>query len=140
MSQIIGIGVDLVEVDRIEQIIVRWGNRFLWRVFTANEIAYCEAKAHPAQHFAARFAAKEAVMKALGTGWNERVGFQSIEIIRTGKNAPVAELRAEALGCLPHGSTVLLSLSHTAAYATAFALVTSRDSATFTSHFPGETS
>lgn len=65
---IVGIGIDLVEVPRMQRILGRWGHRFLARVYTPEEIAYCQARALPAMHYAARFAAKEAAMKAMGTG------------------------------------------------------------------------
>ena len=81
MSSIVGTGIDVIEVDRIERALTRdrTGDRFRARVFTPREIAYCEARGKPRyQSYAARFAAKEAAMKAMGTGWNRNVGWREI--------------------------------------------------------------
>ena len=79
---ILGIGVDLVEVERIDQSIERHGAHFLQRVFTEREIAYCSKMRTPGPHYAARFAAKEAVSKAFGTGIGASVGWLDIEVAR----------------------------------------------------------
>jgi holo-[acyl-carrier protein] synthase len=79
---IVGLGVDLTEVDRIEAAIERRGRPFLDRLFTPSEIAYCETHRHRAERFAGRFAAKEAAMKALGTGWARGVRWVDIEVVR----------------------------------------------------------
>jgi holo-[acyl-carrier protein] synthase len=79
---ILGIGVDLVEVERIEQSIARHGERFLQRVFTDSEIAYCSPMKGPGPHYAARFAAKEALAKAFGTGISTELGWLDIEVRR----------------------------------------------------------
>jgi len=79
---IIGIGIDATDIPRIEKSIARFGNRFLQRVFTDGEIAYCSAKHHSSPSYAARFAAKEAAMKALGTGWTQGVLWKDIEVVR----------------------------------------------------------
>src|SRR5580698_1642943 len=84
MSTIIGLGVDVTEIDRIAAAIERYGDRFLRRVFTDGEIAYCARRRVPAIHFAGRFAAKEAGMKALGTGHSLNVLWRDVEIIRDG--------------------------------------------------------
>src|SRR5258708_20436062 len=84
MSQIAGTGIDVIEVDRIERALTRpaTGERFRARVFTPGEIKYCESRGLPRyQSYAARFAAKEATMKALGTGWNRNVGWSEIEVV-----------------------------------------------------------
>ena len=73
---IIGTGIDMVEINRIAEIIKRWGDRFLNRIFTNDERAYCLKRKRFAQHFAARFAAKEACMKALGTGFSRGVRYR----------------------------------------------------------------
>ena len=73
MSNIIGLGLDATEIDRIADSIERYGERFLRRIFTESEVAYCMRRRVPAIHFAGRFAAKEAAMKALGTGWSRGV-------------------------------------------------------------------
>jgi holo-[acyl-carrier protein] synthase len=81
---IIGTGLDATEIDRIAEAITRYGERFIHRVFTAGEIAYCRAKRDAASSFAARFAAKEAAMKALGTGHSRGVFWKGIEVTRRG--------------------------------------------------------
>ena len=80
--EIIGIGIDATEIQRIAESIERWGDRFVDRVFTAGEIAYCRRKRDFASSFAARFAAKEAAMKALGTGHSRGVFWTGIEVVR----------------------------------------------------------
>jgi holo-[acyl-carrier protein] synthase len=79
---IVGTGIDIAEVRRIGQSIARFGDRFLERVFTAGEISYCDSKANRMERYAARFAAKEAAMKALGTGWSQGVRWCDCEVTR----------------------------------------------------------
>jgi holo-[acyl-carrier protein] synthase len=81
---IIGLGLDATEIPRVEATIARFGDRFLNRIFTAGEIAYATRRRRPAPHFAARFAAKEAAMKALGTGRSRGVLWRDIEVVRHG--------------------------------------------------------
>lgn len=118
---IVGTGVDLERVDRIRAAIERHGRRFLERVFTANEIAYVDGRKHRSEGYAARFAAKEAAMKALGTGWDNGVRWVDVEIVREDKGRPAlrfhgraAEIAAE-LGC----RCANVSLSHTRDHAIA---------------------
>src|ERR1700730_7377334 len=82
MSTIIGLGLDATEIDRIAATIERYGDRFLRRIFTDGEIAYCARRRVPAIHFAGRFAAKEAGMKALGTGHSQNVLWRDVEVTR----------------------------------------------------------
>jgi holo-[acyl-carrier protein] synthase len=118
---IVGTGIDIAEVPRIAASMQRFGGRFLHRVFTAGEIRYCESKANRAERYAARFAAKEAAMKALGTGWNRGVRWRDIEVTREPGGRPTilfhgnAAEFAEKLGAVH----VALSLSHTAEQAIA---------------------
>ena len=123
---IVGTGVDLIEVDRIASSIARYGSRFLERIYTPAEIAYCQRKRHnAAESFAARFAAKEAGAKALGTGMGFGVTWQEIVVERRPSGQPVLALsgraaaRARALGVT--GSQ--LSLTHTATQAIAFVVL-----------------
>jgi holo-[acyl-carrier protein] synthase len=112
---ILGLGIDLVEVARIEQSIARHGERFLHRIFTEAEIGYCRGMKTPGPFYAARFAAKEAVSKALGTGMGAACGWLDIEVRRKATGAPFVILHGAAaetarrLGI----ASVLLSLSHT---------------------------
>ncbi|HRH96233.1 MAG TPA: holo-ACP synthase [Prosthecobacter sp.] len=108
-----GIGIDLVEVSRIRELLERHGQRFKDRTFTAGEIAYCDACAEPAMHYAARFAAKEAAAKALGTGiWAEGVNWTDIEVVRAPGGKPEIVLHGAARQHAGE-STCLVSLTHT---------------------------
>lgn len=126
LEAILGIGIDLVENDRIRDVLSRWDDRFVSRVFTDAEKCYCESKAFPVQHYAARFAIKEAVAKALRTGIGPHMGWNEIEVERdVSSGAPSVCLHggahkyAEQLGV----KRILVSLSHTHHYAIAQAIV-----------------
>ncbi len=123
--QIKGVGVDLVEVGRFRRAVERWNERFLRRVFTQEELAYCLKRRDPIPHLAARFAAKEACLKALGTGLSMGVRWQELEVLRTPGGPPVLVLsgRSKAIGVAKGGSQVLLSLTHDGDYAFAQALL-----------------
>lgn len=84
MPNIIGLGLDATDIDRIAATMARYGDRFLTRIFTSGEIAYCTRRRAPAVHFAGRFAAKEAAMKALGTGHSRGVLWRDVEVVRRG--------------------------------------------------------
>jgi holo-[acyl-carrier protein] synthase len=118
-------GIDLVEVARIAKMLADHPERFRDRVFTPAEIAYCESsRKRAAEHFAARFAAKEAVLKALGTGWRDGIAWTDIEIRRDPAGVPSVHLTGEAAAV---GSSLgitrwLISLSHTSTLAQASAL------------------
>jgi len=120
VSRILGIGVDVIDVVRIDRAANRWGDRFLKRLYTQGELAYCREQSFPAEHLAARFAAKEATMKALGTGWTSNVAFKDIEVVRQGSERPQIELHDEVRRTLPANLTLHVSLSHTHVLATAF--------------------
>ena len=113
---IVGIGIDLAEVDRIRAAIERHGSRFTDRIYTAEEIAYVERKANRYERYAARFAAKEAGMKAIGTGWKRGVRWHDFEVMNLPSGRPTLRLHgiaariAERLGV----RNVALSLTHTA--------------------------
>jgi holo-[acyl-carrier protein] synthase len=111
--EIIGLGLDATEIDRIGESIERYGDRFLRRVFTDQEIAYCRRKRDAAPSFAARFAAKEAAMKALGTGFSQGVYWTGIEVVRRFGPPKLqfhggAAARAQAMGA----TSSLLTLTH----------------------------
>jgi holo-[acyl-carrier protein] synthase len=120
-----GIGVDLVSIPRMRAVIERWQERFLARVFTEREIAYCRARRDPAPHFAARFAAKEAGLKALGTGLRLGVSWRELEVCRERGQAPVLVLsgRSRELGRARGGTRMLLALTHEGEYALAQAML-----------------
>src|SRR6516162_6352529 len=92
---IVGTGIDVAEVDRIAASIERFGRRFLDRVFTPEEIRYCESKANKAERYAGRFAAKEAAMKAIGTGWSRGVRWQDVEVTRAPGGRPTVEFHGK---------------------------------------------
>lgn len=123
--RISGLGVDLVSIPRMRSTIDRWQQRFVDRVFTDDEIAYCRARRDPAPHFAARFAAKEAGFKALGTGLQLGVRWRELEVRRERQEAPTLVLagRAREIGLARGGSRMLLSLTHEGEYALAQAIL-----------------
>src|SRR5256884_9139852 len=92
---IVGTGIDIAEVPRIRHAIQRFGDRFVKRIFTDGEIRYCQSKANRVERYAARFAAKEAAMKALGTGWNHGVRWCDIEVTRRRGSRPTIVFHRE---------------------------------------------
>lgn len=122
---ILGLGTDLVAVSRVEEILARHQERFLHRVFTRAEQAECLGRARPARHLAARLAAKEAAMKALGTGWGLGVRWQDIEVRSGGKTPPALRLGGQAKRLAESRGVrqALVSLSHDGDYAIAVVVV-----------------
>ena len=121
---VIGIGTDIVETLRIAQMIERHGELFLARVYTEHEIGYCSARRAATQHYAGRWAAKEAVLKALGTGWSRGIQWRDVEVRNEGGGKPHIVLDG---GALEVSRTLgiremLISISHCRNYATAYAL------------------
>ena len=118
---VIGIGVDLVECARIQRSIDRFGDRFLHRVFTSGEIEYSMSMKFPARHLAARFAAKEAVSKAFGTGIGRAMGWRNIDIRKKASGEPflVFSGPAQELAAKRGVTSVLITLSHTEHHAMA---------------------
>ena len=123
-----GIGVDMLEIARMERVIKRRPS-FLKRVFTDEERAYCDACARPAEHYAARFAAREAVLKALGTGFSEGIGFKDVSVTNDEWGKPIAVLsgRAAEVAAKRGVQEVALSLSHTRDVAVANAVLVTED-------------
>lgn len=113
---IVGTGIDIAEVPRVAQAIERFGQRFLERIFTEGEIRYCESKANRVERYAARFAAKEAGMKALGTGWNHGVRWRDIEVRRQPGGRPTLQFHGKAgeFATKMGVTNIALSLTHTA--------------------------
>jgi holo-[acyl-carrier protein] synthase len=113
---ILGMGVDIAEVERMKGVIERQGERFLRRVFTEREIAYCEKGKNSYERYAGRFAAKEAAMKALGTGWRRGVRWVDLEVVRLESGQPKLVLKGEAKK-IAEGMGVkhiAISITHTA--------------------------
>lgn len=113
-----GIGTDIIEVDRIADNINEHGQRFLDRIFTQNEQVYCNKYRQPARHYAARWAAKEAVVKAFGTGFGDEISHKDIEVINDQKGKPEIHL-ADHLMEKFNNPQLLITLSHCNSYATA---------------------
>lgn len=126
---IVGTGIDIAEVNRIAASIERFGKRFTERVFTPDEIRYCESKANKAERYAARFAAKEAGMKAIGTGWKHGVRWQDVEVKRLpgGRPAVVFSGRAAEFFDKLGATDAHLSLTHTAELAMAQVILEKSD-------------
>ena len=112
---IVGTGIDITEVPRIAESIERFGDRFIRRVFTEGEIQYCDSKANRIERYAARFAAKEASMKALGTGWSRGVRWRDIEVYRQPGSRPTIRFHGKAaeFAAKLNAKNIALSLSHT---------------------------
>jgi len=121
---VIGIGTDIVECLRIAQMIERHGELFLTRVFTPREIEYCSARKATTQHYAGRWAAKEAILKALGTGWSRGIRWRDMEIRNDVAGKPSVALGGEARDlCERLGiGDMLISISHCRTHATALAV------------------
>jgi holo-[acyl-carrier protein] synthase len=126
-TMIVGTGIDIAEVARIAASIERFGRRFVERVFTPDEIRYCESKANQAERYAARFAAKEAGMKAIGTGWRHGVTWQDIEVRRAPGGRPTVVFSGRAAEFLDQlgAARAHLSLTHTREYSMAFVVLES---------------
>lgn len=123
---VLGLGVDLIEIERIKQALeAESGKRFESRVFTEGEITYCRSKVNPYPHFAARFAAKEAVMKAFGTGWTARVSWKGIEVRNNELGRPFIAFhgKTEELAGVIGVETCHISISHNRSQAVAAALL-----------------
>ncbi len=122
---ILGIGIDLIEVERVRASHERFGDRFTRRILRDSEIAYCLAHKDPGPFLAARFAAKEAVSKAFGTGIGAELGWQDIEVVRLPSGQPTVQLHdgGAALLAARGGRTIHLSLTHTISHAAAVAVI-----------------
>ncbi len=130
---IVGIGADIVECVRIAQMIDKHGEVFLERVFTTREMRYCQARKHATEHFAGRWAAKEAVLKCLGTGWKKGICWTDVEV----RNDPSGMPRVYLTGAAKEQADNLLitntwlTISHCRAYATAYAIAVADSLAPF---------
>jgi holo-[acyl-carrier protein] synthase len=122
---ILGVGIDLIEVDRIRASQARFGDRFLRRILLPGEIDYCLAQRDPGPFLAARFAAKEAISKAFGTGIGAQLGWLDMEVRHRDSGEPFVVLHGKAVSLLERrgGTAVLLSISHTRQHATAVAVL-----------------
>jgi len=128
---ILGTGIDLAEVDRIRHSIERYGERFVKRIYTPGEIAYVERKANKFERYAARFAAKEAGMKAIGTGWRRGVTWQDFEVANLPSGRPTLRLHGVAAEVAARMGVkrIALSLTHTTQNGMAFVILEGDDGA-----------
>jgi holo-[acyl-carrier protein] synthase len=126
---VVGIGTDITECLRIAQMIERHGELFITRVYTEHEIEYCQCRKQATQHFAGRWAAKEAVLKALGTGWRRGISWRDVEIRNDPSGKPTVALRGGARDVVEElGITeMLISISHCRSHATAYALAVGKE-------------
>jgi holo-[acyl-carrier protein] synthase len=126
--EIVGIGTDIVECPRIGRMIEQHGELFLHRVYTEREIRYCQAKKHAIEHFAGRWAAKEAILKAIGTGWSRGICWTDLEVRNVASGAPQVLVRGGAKdAAIERGiGDILISISHCRTYATAYAIAVGR--------------
>lgn len=120
---VLSIGTDIIECDRIARMLERHGDIFVRRVFTPKEIEYCSGRKMAYQHYAGRWAAKEAVLKALGTGWSKGIRWTDVEMLHQVEGQPKILLHEQALQVSQQLgiAQILISISHTRAYAIAFA-------------------
>lgn len=127
---IIGIGTDIASISRIERAVERFGDRFVNRVFTEKEVSYCKDKKEQAAHLAARFAAKEAVLKAFGTGLSNGISFKDLEVVGN-QGRPGIRLygKGAALAENIKAGKIHLSLSHDSGFALAFVVIESKNCA-----------
>jgi holo-[acyl-carrier protein] synthase len=118
---IVGTGIDIAEVARIRQSMERFGDRFLRRIYTEGEIRYCDSKSNRVERYAARFASKEAAMKALGTGWSRGIRWRDCEVVRSPGGRPTIRFhgRAGEFAARLGVKNAALSISHTAEMAIA---------------------
>lgn len=121
---ILGIGTDIVECLRIAQMIERHGELFIARVYTPHEIEYCQSRKQATQHFAGRWAAKEAVLKALGTGWRRGISWRDVEIRNLRTGLPMIAVYGGAKDYMAQAGIVqvMISISHCRSHATAYAV------------------
>jgi holo-[acyl-carrier protein] synthase len=131
-THILGTGVDIVETARIQDSVEKFGDRFLNRCFWPDEVAYCQGMKFPALHLAARFAAKEAISKAFGTGIGKQLGWKDMEVRKRDSGEPYLVLhgRGEELAQARGVTEVFISLSHCKEYAAAQAVIVGRSTAT----------
>ncbi|HYA13084.1 MAG TPA: holo-ACP synthase [Syntrophales bacterium] len=120
-----GIGTDFVEVSRIEKILEKWGDRFIEKVYSHDEINYCQNKAFPAMHYAARFAAKESFLKSLGIGLGMGIKLKEIEVINNPQGRPVLKIHERIKDSLDKlGITAMhISITHTREHAHAVVIL-----------------
>jgi len=120
---ILGIGIDIIEIDRIKESIDRFGDHFLNKIYTPNELEYCLGKHNKYQHFAARFAAKEAIYKALSSEWGSDISWQDIDIMNEPNGLPVVKFSGNLEEFVNKDKSIKISMSHSDNYVACVAIV-----------------
>lgn len=120
---VVGIGIDIIEIDRIKESVDKFGDHFLNKIFTPTELEYSLSKANKYQHLAARFSAKEAVSKALATGWNNDFNWKNVEIFNELSGAPSVKLSGKLADYLGDDKELKITMSHSNHYVTCFAII-----------------
>lgn len=120
---ILGIGIDIIEIDRIKESIDRFGDHFLNKIYTPNELEYCLSKHNKYQHFAARFAAKEAIYKALSSEWGSEISWQDMDIMNEPNGLPVVKFSGNLEEFVNDNKGIKISMSHSENYVACVAIV-----------------
>lgn len=124
IDMVLGIGVDIIEIERIKKIIDRFEDRFLKKIYTENEINYCITKVNKYQHFAARFAAKEAIYKALTETGQKIANWKNIEVFNQSNGLPIVKTYGKLKEYLSDDKEIKLTISHSDNYVVCFAIIT----------------
>lgn len=120
---IFGVGIDIIEIERIKSSIEKFDQIFLNKIFTKTELEYCESKKNKYQHFAARFAAKEAISKALATGWSKGFRWKDVDIYNEKSGMPNVKLHGNLKDFLGKDKSLKITISHSQHYVTCFAII-----------------
>ncbi|HSL87968.1 MAG TPA: holo-ACP synthase [Ignavibacteriaceae bacterium] len=120
---ILGIGIDIIEIDRVKESIDRFGDHFLNKIYTPNELEYCLSKHNKYQHFAARFAAKEAIYKALSSEWGSDISWQDMDIMNEPNGLPVVKFSGNLKEFVNKDKSIKISMSHSDNYVACVAIV-----------------
>jgi holo-[acyl-carrier protein] synthase len=124
---VIGIGIDIIEIERIRKSVDTYGNSFLNKIYTQKELEYCMSKYNKYQHLAARFAAKEAIYKAIATGWEKEATWKNIEITNEINGMPVVKFLGQLKDFVSDDKDIKVSLSHSDNYVVAVAIIYKKD-------------
>jgi len=125
---VLGIGIDIIEIDRIRESVDKYGEKFLQKIYTTNELDYCLKKQNKFQHLAARFAAKEAVFKAMESSWKKGMSWKDIEISNKPSGMPIVKLNGKLKTFLASDKSLKISMSHSDNYVTCIALISTINS------------
>jgi holo-[acyl-carrier protein] synthase len=120
---VIGIGIDIIEIDRIKKSVDGNGDKFLEKVYTPSELKYCLSKKNKYQHLAARFAAKEAIYKAISSNWDSELSWQDMEIVNTPNGMPEVKFKGNLEKFLSKDKDLKISMSHSRDYVTCVAII-----------------